>query len=325
MAKLNYENVDALVYDPVALHCDATRAVLHTLGFHNVQTAPAFGEFTDALLKRSPDLILCEAQGAEVELCDLIQSLRQGNSGHPNPFLVVIITAWEKTHTLVRRVLNSGADDLILRPFSTNLLRQHVDSHVERRKRFVVTHDYVGPDRRNDPARASTGELFEPPNSLKMKALIGLTGAEAQTRLSCELRTAKNTIHNQKLRRDGFHVCILWRLLQKQDGSEAELNLTELANLTQDIAKRFRGTKFVAGTPLCESILTAVEGLRLGVDRGANMQLLGRAALDLNQFLQPETFKTDHIRAIEQTVEMIHARSVSRASAGDPLLAADSA
>ncbi len=325
MPKINYETVDTLIYDPVALHCDATRAVLHTLGFHNVETAPTLGEFNDSLLKRPPDLILCEAQGAEVELCDLIQSLRQGASGYPNPFLVVIITAWEKTHTLVRRVLNSGADDLILRPFSTNLLRQHIDTHIERRKQFVVTHDYVGPDRRSDPARVSTGELFRPPNSLKMKALDGLSVAAAQHRLSRELRVAKDTLNNQKLRRDGFHVCILWRLLQKRDDPDAESHLAELANLTQDIARRCRATNFDAGTQLCESILEAVEGLRLNVDRNASLQLLGRSAINLNQLLQPETLKTDHLAALDQAVEMIRARSVGRSNAADTLPTADSA
>jgi DNA-binding response OmpR family regulator len=325
MPKFNYETANTLVYDPVALHCDATRAVLHTLGFHNVATAPTLGEFNDSLLKGAPDLILCEAMGAEVELCDLIQSLRQGTSGYPNPFLVVIITAWEKTHTLVKRVLNSGADDLILRPFSTNLLRQHIDSHIERRKQFVVTHDYVGPDRRSDPARASTGELFQPPNSLKMKALDGFSVAAVHTRLSRELRTAKDTLNAQKLRRGGFHICVLWRLLQKADDADADVNLTELANLTQSIAKRCRAAEFDAATRLCESILAAVEGLQFGGDRNAAMRDLGQAALNLNQLFQPEKSKSSHQKAIEETVAMIRARSVGCSSADNPALKAESA
>ncbi|MBK0572118.1 response regulator receiver protein, partial [Klebsiella pneumoniae] len=81
-----------------------------------------------------------------------IQDLRQGGQGF-NPFIVIIVTAWEKSGALVSRVVNSGADDLLLRPFSTTLLGQRIETHVERRKGFVVTTDYVGPDRRKDLTR----------------------------------------------------------------------------------------------------------------------------------------------------------------------------
>ena len=67
-------------------------------------------------------------------------------------------------------MVSSGADDLLLRPFSTALLGQRIEAHIDRRKGFVITTDYVGPDRRKDNSRASNVELFEPPNSLKMKA-----------------------------------------------------------------------------------------------------------------------------------------------------------
>ena len=96
---------------------------------------------------------MCEAQGAETELCAMIQALRQGATGY-NPFIVIIVTAWENNNALVGRVINSGADDLLLRPFSTAVLGNRIRTHVERRKGFVITSEYVGPDRRNDPARA---------------------------------------------------------------------------------------------------------------------------------------------------------------------------
>ena len=71
-----------------------------------------------------------------------------------NPFIVIIVTAWEKSTGLINRVVNSGADDLLLRPFSTALLGQRIEAHIERRKGFVITTDYVGPDRRKDASRA---------------------------------------------------------------------------------------------------------------------------------------------------------------------------
>lgn len=324
MAKYSYESSDAVIYDPVPSHRNASKAALYTLGFHKVETAPSLDSFSECLWRVQPDLAVCEAQGAEVELCDMIQQIRQCRTGHTNPFLVIIVSTWEKNISLVHRVLNSGADDLLLRPFSIGQLCTRIDSHVEKRKQFVITHDYVGPDRRSDPSRINTIEPFLPPNSLQMKARDGLSMADAQTRLSRELKKAKESLNTQKLRRDSFQICVLWRLLQEPDetGTVPELpDLTELTNLTQDVLKRCRAGQLDDEAQWCDSILAAVEGLHFGVDRNASMHLLGQAALSLNQVLDHEKSKADHLNALEATIKSIRARSAIRAGAEGQLKA----
>lgn len=317
MPRLCYETADTLIYDPVAAHRNGTRSVLYSLGFRNIETCTTVEALNEAIRRAPPDLALCEAQGAADELCDMIQILRQGTGGHANPFLVIIVTAWEKTNTLVQRVLNSGADDLLLRPFSTALLRKRIDTHVERRKQFVITTDYVGPDRRSDPGRVNTTELFQPPNSLRMKAAEGLNVHEANVRLHKELRTAKETLNIEKLRRDAYQICVLWRLLQDAEEPDGEADLAKLRDLTAAVGKRCRSTEFEEATQWCDSVRAAVEGLHFGVDRNASMHLLGHAALSLNQVLQPEKSKSDHVKAIEETVAKIKARSSVRPQRDD--------
>lgn len=315
MARLIYETADTLVYDPIAAHRTATRAVLYTLGFRNIETVATVDALAESLRKRPPDLAMCEAQGADSQLCAMIQDLRQGGSGY-NPFLVIIVTAWEKTSTLVKRVLDSGADDLLLRPFSTQLLQSRIDIHVERRKRFVITHDYVGPDRRSDPSRANSADLFEPPNSLKMKAKDGLTAEEVTVRMDRELKGAREVLNAEKLRRDAFQICILWRLLQDTEDPSYAKNLIKLAKLTQAVAKRCRDTEYEVATQWCDSVQAAVEGLEFGVDRNASMHLLGHAALNLNHVLQPQKTVPEHLTTVEATVAMIRAREAARPASG---------
>src|SRR5882724_10452957 len=165
---LSFDSVDVLIYDPVPANRTATRATMYALGFRKTETVSSLEAFVEAVQKSPPDIALCEAQGAADELCATIQQMRQGGAGY-NPFIVIIVTAWEKNTALINKVVSSGADDLLLRPFSTALLGQRIEGHIERRKGFVVTTEYVGPDRRRDTVRASNIELFEPPNSLKMK------------------------------------------------------------------------------------------------------------------------------------------------------------
>lgn len=320
MARLNYETADTLIYDPVGAHRNATRAVLYTLGFRNIEVCGTLDDLGRIIKRVPPDLVLCEAQGANDELCKMIQTLRQGSSGHANPFLVIIVTAWEKSRPLVTQVLNSGADDLVLRPFSTSQLKSRIDAHAERRKHFVITHEYVGPDRRNDPNRSSNTELFQPPNSLQMKAKDGLNLTEVATRLQAELRVAKDTLIIEKLRRDSFQICILWRLLQEPEDAAAEANISKLTTLAQSVAKRCREIELETALQWCDSIIAAAEGLHFGVDRNASMHILGQGALNLNQIIHPDLSKSDHIRAIDEAVAMIKARGVTSADGEELLL-----
>jgi DNA-binding response OmpR family regulator len=316
MSRLSYDSVDVLIYDPVSANRTATRATLYALGFRRTESVSTIEAFVESMQKNPPDIALCEAQGATDELCATIQQMRQGGAGY-NPFVVIIATAWEKTTSLINKVVSSGADDLLLRPFSTALLGQRIEAHIERRKGFVITTDYVGPDRRTDSARASNAELFEPPNSLKMKAKERLSAEVIAKRLETELRGAREKLTSEKLRRDSFQVCILWRLLQEQSIMPGQIphDLTKLITLTRSIETRARDTEFEPAVEWCVSILAAAEGLTLGVDRNASMHLLGHGALSLHLIFHPEKTPADQLSEIDATVAIIRARNQAEALA----------
>jgi CheY-like chemotaxis protein len=310
MSKLSFDSVNALIYDPVAANRTATRAVLYSLGFRLTETVSTIEALVDSIQQNPPDIVLCEAQGAADELCATIQQMRQGGAGY-NPFVVIIVTAWEKNTALINKVVSSGADDLLLRPFSTALLGQRIESHIERRKGFVITTDYVGPDRRKDPTHVSNVDLFEPPNSLKMKAKEKLPGEVIARRLDSELKAAREKLSSEKLRRDSFQVCILWRLMQEQPlmAGQVSPDLAKLQTLTKSIETRSRDTEFQPALEWCESVLAAGEGLALNVDRNASMHLLGHAALSLHQVFHPEKSASEHLSEIDATVAIIRARN----------------
>ena len=141
MTALHFDKASVLVYDPVALNRHSTRNVLHTLGFRGIATAASYDEFVEQLnSSREVDLIFAEVTGVDGDICGLIQKLRHGEIGK-NPFVVIIATAWMSASDLVKQVLLAGADDLVVRPFSTTRLMERVRTHIEARKGFVVTSD----------------------------------------------------------------------------------------------------------------------------------------------------------------------------------------
>jgi DNA-binding response OmpR family regulator len=316
MARLSYDSVEALIYDPVSANRTATRAALYTLGFRRTETVPTLESMVDAILKQPPDIVLAEVQGAADELCLAIQQLRQGAAGH-NPFIVIIVTAWEKNIPLITKVVNSGADDLLLRPFSTALLGARIEAHIERRKGFVITTDYVGPDRRRDAVRVPDFELFDPPNSLKMKAKDKMSADVIAKKLDAELQLARDKLMGEKMRRDSFQICILWRLLQEQAEGTPQYgaDLMKLTNLTRSIERRCVEAGHEKTVEWCGSFLAAAEGLSLNVDRNASMHLLGQGALGLHQLICPEKSSTEQLSEIDATVAIIRARNQATALA----------
>ncbi len=313
--RLSFDTVDALIYDPVSANRTATRAALYALGFRRTTTVSTLEAFVANIQKAPPDIALCEAQGAVEELCTTIQGLRQGGTGH-NPFIVIIVTAWEKTTGLISRVVSSGADDLLLRPFSTGLLGQRIEAHIERRKGFVITSDYVGPDRRKDDGRPSNVELFAPPNSLKMKAKDKMPDDAVTRLLDGELKNAREKLQSEKLRRDAFQACILWRLMQEMLPARGlPPEISRLGELAASIGRRSREQEVPGAGEWCEQMQAACEGLKLGVDRNASMHLLGHAALSLHHVLSPEKSAADQLAEIDATVAIIRARSQAPAIA----------
>lgn len=315
MSHLFFDSAETLVYDPVSANRTATRSALYSIGFRKIETVATIETFAEAIRRRPPDLALCEVQGVDAELCGLIQSMRQGAPGF-NPFVIIIATAWEKNAALVQRVVNSGADDLLLRPFSTALLAQRIETHAAKRKGFVITTDYVGPDRRRDSSRASTIELFTPPNSLKMKAVERLSAEETAQRLEIEMKAARDVLNTEKLKRDAFQVCVLWRLIQDQppEAPKYEAELTKVGVLSKAIGRRCRETEFEVAIEWCDGIVSAVEGLDAGVDRAAAMHLLGNCSLNLIQLLSPEKSAEQHMAELDKTVAMIKARNAAPAA-----------
>jgi hypothetical protein len=177
-----------------------------------------------------------------------------------------------------------------------------------------------GDRRKGNDNRTNSAPMFEPPNSLKMKARDKLTSDAVTRQLEGDLRAAREMLTAEKLRRDAFQVCILWRLMQEAArvaGQELP-DIIKLQLLTKSIAQRSLESEFHEAVDWCQQVQAAAEGLLLDVDRNASMHLLGHAALSLHQVFHPEKGTGEQLSEIDATVTLIRARNMvaSMAAAG---------
>lgn len=89
---------------------------------------------------------------------------------HPLPVVIALLTSMDGEY--VRKVIDSGPDDLLQLPISAGQLLSRLAILAEKRKPFVVTSDYVGPERRqNLRPGVATAPQTEVPNPMQMRMM----------------------------------------------------------------------------------------------------------------------------------------------------------
>lgn len=156
----------ALIYDPVRGNMLLTRAVLHGIGFRKIEGFTSKNDIVRRLKDIEVAVLFIEATEQHRQIVDLLREQRLGETGI-NPFIPIIATLWAGQADLVADLMNSGCDDVLLRPFSAAQLLNRLKSIVMSRKSFVVTSDYVGPDRGKVSSNGMTPAQFDPPNVLR--------------------------------------------------------------------------------------------------------------------------------------------------------------
>ena len=314
IAKRFFETARVLVYDPVASNRNATRASLHSLGYRNVDSVAALDILANRLQTEPPDLLLAEIAGAERETCALIQSVRQGQLAD-NPFIVIIATTWRRDGSIIGLVVNSGADDLVARPVSTTMLGERIRMLAERRKGFVVTYDYIGPDRRrNTRADGPSAECVEAPNPLNMRMMEGFSDEEAARHLLETVQHGKEKLNREKVRRDAVQLCLQWRMLEKRTpgGRDFCEVLPRLGRIATEMKRRATLTGQDQAQKWCDSVIQSVQGLTALTVRTPNaasqaeyqplMGPLGHAALTLGQMFAAEEVTSEKMVELDDIV-----------------------
>lgn len=146
-------------------------AALGAQGFKEVAQVGSIAEFAEHARDNEIDLIITLSRAEETAIGDLIRNLRLGLL-ESSPFPVVLALLPNADRQQVMATLDSGVDDLLLFPLSGEALIKRIRQFVQDRRPFVVTHDYIGPDRRVNPRADQPGALLiKVPNPVRSRAV----------------------------------------------------------------------------------------------------------------------------------------------------------
>lgn len=212
-------------------------------GFGIIRHTATFAEVKMAIERNEIDLLICDVHLDGNKVCELIRKMRHHEIGN-NPFLITIALAAEPTPDVVRAVINSGSDDLLLRPVSVAKLLERIVFFTRGRKGFVVTSDYIGPDRRK-ATRPGTEEIpvIQVPNAVRAK----VTGRDDPLSYQAAIDAAASLINQHKMERHSVQIDYLIErivpiYLMGMADDEIIPQLQRLRDAAEDIIRRMQGT-----------------------------------------------------------------------------------
>lgn len=306
MAEVKFDDIRLFLCDPRVQVRSSLRMALNDAGMKNgnIWEGGDMDAISDAVSDpNGPDIVICDVTENTEEACQTFSAIRHNELG-TNPFICIIGVAWSPKQALVNKVMGSGADVLVAAPISPSLILDRIEALVHSRKPFVVTSDYIGPDRRFLDDRDSDIELVDVPNSLRAKAIGNYNAAE----LKEEIAAARADINGQKIDRQAFQVSFLADSIIEsfQDGdlSNAGQKLSELKKVTNDLKMR----AFSAGEKdleeLCVPLRTVVQSLidSRGKFTKKDVSLLTQLSMAVRASVRPGVKGTASARDITKTV-----------------------
>lgn len=239
------------------------RLAMKNANFDKITEYDSVAKMRQHLETHLVDLVIVDLSLRGGDVVDLIKDVRYGKLGG-NPFVPFVLTLWNPTKEMVHSAVNSGADDILVKPVSPQQLLDRISVITDNRKPFIVTCDYIGPDRRKDPGRKSEIPTFEVPNTLKAK----LNGVKVDpTKLAAIVNQAQNRINDQRLKRNAFQISFLVELvlpsLKAGTGDDPETieNLQTMYQVGRDTGERLLDTDFEHVSSMCNNLIEVAERL----------------------------------------------------------------
>ncbi|MBI1212232.1 MAG: response regulator [Alphaproteobacteria bacterium] len=307
--KPRYDIAEVVLFDPVAPNRSTTRTALNMMGFRQIFATSDYGEMLGTLRGKIFDLFIADITQDTSKICDLVGSMRSGTAGG-NPFVHVVLMAWKLEDDLVKRALNCGADDLITRPYSVGFLSGRMKSLTEARKSFVVTSDYIGPDRRRDPTRGvSAIPMFDVPNTLRMRTRPDAQLVRIEGEIPNAIRESRAKINAERARRDVFHLSVIGYFVQEAltATQPLERDLDRLDATLSDLTQRLEsGSNETA--KLCGELGEAISGAKSGEKVADHVRKIQDLAASLYLALNQGRTAADLKAELDKVVALIKSR-----------------
>lgn len=177
---------------------DVVARTLGVLGCRSLQVSDQAAGDTPFDRSDMIDLLVVDTDGDVEAACALVRDMRRGVEAENAFAVTILMTSLAQTEHLAR-LLDCGADAILEKPVDPVKVAERITGLIRKRRCFVVTESYVGPDRRTRGVRPGTppAARLPVPNPLRETTLSGMSREELRglIRLTWEALDRKRTGH----------------------------------------------------------------------------------------------------------------------------------
>lgn len=263
MAPYRFQDVRIIFADPNTEIRQGLKSALRHHGFKRLNMTGNPDHLERAIRGDQVDLIITDIHFEGHSISEQIKSMRNSQLGN-NPFPVTIALTNQATSGTIRQCIDAGFDDILVKPLTVSQMIDRIVYLIEWRKPFVVTHDYIGPDRRKRDRTSNPNSNGAPrlivPNPLKARAKDGLSPSEIQRQID----EGKLEINEQRLLRydqqiDWLVSRIMPGFLYNRIDDNCLAMMAKLEFMAEDLSKRVAGSSLHHISGLAKSLHEVVK------------------------------------------------------------------
>ncbi|MGE4062058.1 MAG: hypothetical protein AB7E79_01710 [Rhodospirillaceae bacterium] len=267
-------DVEVYIAEPNEQVREGMRGVLRDYGMRRTRTFGRIADLVEAIKQLPPDLLIAAAD-LDAGLFDAVRDIRHSRIGY-NPFILIsLLVKGDAEGSAIKRAILAGADDVMIKPVSPAKMLDRVAHFAMHRQPFIVTNDYLGPERRGTNDRPSKIKQLSVVNTLKA-TIEGkrMTSSELRNAIEsnmAEVMSARLDSHGLKL---GW-VCglILAAYREKRIDKELQERVLILVGVLEDAGR----TAHALGEPelsqICIQMARQVEELAEDYENPSSLQL----------------------------------------------------
>jgi len=252
-------DVDIFLGEPNEQVRESMRSMMRGEGLRRTRTFGRIDDLTTALKEMSPDLLVV-ADDMAPNIFEIIRDIRQFRFGR-NPFVMITMMVTADKDVNTKKAILAGCDDVMIKPVSPGRLLDRVAHFTFNRIPFIVTTDYLGPERRRQTDRPSAIKQLVVVNSLLAKA-EGRKITQAQ--LSREVEKCMGEVMAARLDSHGLklqYICnqILKAYEEGRIDKEVEERLLILVSVLEDAARTAKHIGEPELAQICTQLARQVE------------------------------------------------------------------
>ena len=145
--RLNFTQIEALIVDADQYSTQLLGQILRGFGLSRQNIVDSGEEARRKLGSSRFDLLICDAILPDTHASDLIKWIRRQPALETKYIPIVVLTGYTQFSNVVT-LRDSGANIVVRKPVSPNILFDHIAWSARTERAFIETDSYIGPDRR---------------------------------------------------------------------------------------------------------------------------------------------------------------------------------